>query len=310
MTDRGSELLSAHPPVQLARPSHATVHVRPERNERLVCLSMVILTYTCAMQLGYDEAHPGCNWALDQLPDPAQRGASVQRCRFVPCHPHFVVGVTFRVRAVARACCLCGRRGCRPSLLHGANTHSALSRIAAGTMLVKTPMPAAQRSAAAQRVARSRSALQVRQLALTPVHGLPASAPPPGFARRPARTPRADRTVFASAPCRARSPCAPPDSRQPEQPRISARPSLPSPPSFPHAPAVTGTVSSTTNQVRAAVAGTKPADVKSFKNLTPEVAKDLYTDMVLGREFEEMCAQVIITTTQQIVSHEAKRLTD
>jgi TPP-dependent pyruvate/acetoin dehydrogenase alpha subunit len=27
-------------------------------------------------------------------------------------------------------------------------------------------------------------------------------------------------------------------------------------------------------------------------NLTPEVAKDLYYDMVLGREFEEMCAQM------------------
>jgi pyruvate dehydrogenase E1 component alpha subunit len=27
-------------------------------------------------------------------------------------------------------------------------------------------------------------------------------------------------------------------------------------------------------------------------NLTPEVAKDLYYDMLLGREFEEMCAQM------------------
>lgn len=31
---------------------------------------------------------------------------------------------------------------------------------------------------------------------------------------------------------------------------------------------------------------------KLAASLTPEVAKDLYYDMVLGREFEEMCAQM------------------
>lgn len=31
---------------------------------------------------------------------------------------------------------------------------------------------------------------------------------------------------------------------------------------------------------------------KAGASLTPEVAKDLYYDMVLGREFEEMCAQM------------------
>ena len=31
---------------------------------------------------------------------------------------------------------------------------------------------------------------------------------------------------------------------------------------------------------------------KQQKGLTPEVAKDLYRDMFLGREFEEMCAQM------------------
>lgn len=30
----------------------------------------------------------------------------------------------------------------------------------------------------------------------------------------------------------------------------------------------------------------------SKAKLTPEVAKDLYYDMLLGREFEEMCAQM------------------
>lgn len=34
-----------------------------------------------------------------------------------------------------------------------------------------------------------------------------------------------------------------------------------------------------------------PAPSK-YNNLTPEVAKDLYYDMTLGREFEEMCAQM------------------
>lgn len=34
------------------------------------------------------------------------------------------------------------------------------------------------------------------------------------------------------------------------------------------------------------------SDAKLAASLTPEVAKDLYYDMVLGREFEEMCAQM------------------
>jgi pyruvate dehydrogenase E1 component alpha subunit len=36
----------------------------------------------------------------------------------------------------------------------------------------------------------------------------------------------------------------------------------------------------------------KEAAAESKPALTPEVAKDLYSDMVLGREFEEMCAQM------------------
>jgi pyruvate dehydrogenase E1 component alpha subunit len=34
------------------------------------------------------------------------------------------------------------------------------------------------------------------------------------------------------------------------------------------------------------------SSASSSSKLTPEVAKDLYYDMVLGREFEEMCAQM------------------
>eukprot|EP00882_Tetradesmus_deserticola_P003989 GHRQ01004215.1.p1 GENE.GHRQ01004215.1~~GHRQ01004215.1.p1 ORF type:complete len:180 (+),score=86.01 GHRQ01004215.1:112-651(+) len=45
-----------------------------------------------------------------------------------------------------------------------------------------------------------------------------------------------------------------------------------------------------------AVATTAKKDSSSSavakSNLTPEVAKDLYYDMLLGREFEEMCAQM------------------
>jgi pyruvate dehydrogenase E1 component alpha subunit len=44
-----------------------------------------------------------------------------------------------------------------------------------------------------------------------------------------------------------------------------------------------------------AVATTQKKEASSAKpkyNVTPEVAKDLYYDMVLGREFEEMCAQM------------------
>jgi hypothetical protein len=36
----------------------------------------------------------------------------------------------------------------------------------------------------------------------------------------------------------------------------------------------------------------KDASVKPKYNVSPETAKDLYRDMVLGREFEEMCAQM------------------
>lgn len=36
----------------------------------------------------------------------------------------------------------------------------------------------------------------------------------------------------------------------------------------------------------------KPAAAKGYTGLTPEVAKDVYRDMYLGREFEEMCAQM------------------
>lgn len=45
-------------------------------------------------------------------------------------------------------------------------------------------------------------------------------------------------------------------------------------------------------QVRAVAAPAKTAAVKPGAMVTPEVAKDLYYDMVLGREFEEMCAQM------------------
>jgi pyruvate dehydrogenase E1 component alpha subunit len=45
-----------------------------------------------------------------------------------------------------------------------------------------------------------------------------------------------------------------------------------------------------------AVATTAKKDVSSTStskaSLSPEVAKDLYYDMLLGREFEEMCAQM------------------
>ncbi len=34
------------------------------------------------------------------------------------------------------------------------------------------------------------------------------------------------------------------------------------------------------------------AAAKAYAPVTPEVAKDLYYDMMLGREFEEMCAQM------------------
>lgn len=44
-----------------------------------------------------------------------------------------------------------------------------------------------------------------------------------------------------------------------------------------------------------AVATTAKKDASAAASkaaITPEVAKDLYYDMVLGREFEEMCAQM------------------
>lgn len=41
-----------------------------------------------------------------------------------------------------------------------------------------------------------------------------------------------------------------------------------------------------------AVASTVKSSAAPSSTLTPEVAKDLYEDMVLGREFEEMCAQM------------------
>lgn len=44
--------------------------------------------------------------------------------------------------------------------------------------------------------------------------------------------------------------------------------------------------------VRAVAAVPKPATKAVSSALTPEVAKDMYYDMVLGREFEEMCAQM------------------
>ncbi|KAJ9532922.1 thiamine diphosphate-binding protein [Haematococcus lacustris] len=45
--------------------------------------------------------------------------------------------------------------------------------------------------------------------------------------------------------------------------------------------------------VKAVAAVQKPAVAKAApSSLTPEVAKDLYYDMMLGREFEEMCAQM------------------
>mmetsp|Transcript_10920 Transcript_10920/g.18949 ORF Transcript_10920/g.18949 Transcript_10920/m.18949 type:complete len:409 (-) Transcript_10920:591-1817(-) len=37
---------------------------------------------------------------------------------------------------------------------------------------------------------------------------------------------------------------------------------------------------------------TKAVAPSSYTNLTPEVAKDLYYDMLLGRDFEDMCAQM------------------
>jgi len=43
-------------------------------------------------------------------------------------------------------------------------------------------------------------------------------------------------------------------------------------------------------RVRAVAAVQKPST--SAAVVTPETAKDLYSDMLLGREFEEMCAQV------------------
>jgi hypothetical protein len=47
-------------------------------------------------------------------------------------------------------------------------------------------------------------------------------------------------------------------------------------------------------RVRAVAAVPKPAQTTTAAKagLTPEVGKDLYYDMLLGREFEEMCAQV------------------
>ncbi len=49
-------------------------------------------------------------------------------------------------------------------------------------------------------------------------------------------------------------------------------------------------------QVRCVASVSKPAVAPSTNSkassLTPEVAKDLYYDMVMGREFEEMCAQM------------------
>uniref|UniRef100_A0A7S0S4K5 Pyruvate dehydrogenase E1 component subunit alpha n=1 Tax=Chlamydomonas leiostraca TaxID=1034604 RepID=A0A7S0S4K5_9CHLO len=45
-------------------------------------------------------------------------------------------------------------------------------------------------------------------------------------------------------------------------------------------------------KVKAVAAVQKPSSSKAPASLTPEVAKDLYYDMVLGREFEEMCAQM------------------
>ena len=50
-------------------------------------------------------------------------------------------------------------------------------------------------------------------------------------------------------------------------------------------------------RVRAVATTAKPgssstAAAKGKASLTPEVAKELYYDMVLGREFEEMCAQM------------------
>ena len=41
-----------------------------------------------------------------------------------------------------------------------------------------------------------------------------------------------------------------------------------------------------------AVASVPKAAAKAYAPVTPEVAKDLYYDMRLGREFEEMCAQM------------------
>lgn len=45
-------------------------------------------------------------------------------------------------------------------------------------------------------------------------------------------------------------------------------------------------------QIRAVAAPAKTTAAKGSAIVTPEVAKDLYYDMVLGREFEEMCAQM------------------
>lgn len=45
-------------------------------------------------------------------------------------------------------------------------------------------------------------------------------------------------------------------------------------------------------RVQAVAAVQKASASKAPAGLTPEVAKDMYYDMVLGREFEEMCAQM------------------
>jgi TPP-dependent pyruvate/acetoin dehydrogenase alpha subunit len=51
-------------------------------------------------------------------------------------------------------------------------------------------------------------------------------------------------------------------------------------------------VSAVATTAKKDAASTSSTNSKLAASLTPEVAKDLYYDMVLGREFEEMCAQM------------------